>query len=137
MFKNPLLPLWYLLIQYLQKASIPSPGAAPKSSGSVCGTSTREARASCWSVHIFLESFPDGNHLTAPFPPLLSIPLGLVYQDCIICFAIIHKTAAVATIANEQVLSTRPAIPLTRRQVFILCLFDDIIPDISSHANHT
>jgi hypothetical protein len=75
MFKNPLLPLWYLLIQYLQKASIPSPGAAPKSSGSVCGTSTREARASCWSVHIFLESFPDGNHLTAPFPPLLSIPL--------------------------------------------------------------
>ncbi|KAG8353523.1 hypothetical protein FVEN_g12930 [Fusarium venenatum] len=98
--------------QYLQKASIPSPGAAPKSSGSVCGTSARAARAFRWPVHIFLESFPDGNHLTAPFPPLLSIPLVSLQSRkqellCslalpkIICFAFIHKTAAAATIVNE------------------------------------
>lgn len=65
----------YTVHTLLRKLRFPSPGAAPKSSGSVCGTSARAARALPWPVHIFLESFPDGNHLAAPFPPLLSIPL--------------------------------------------------------------
>ncbi|KPA43333.1 hypothetical protein FLAG1_03712 [Fusarium langsethiae] len=86
-----------------QKASIPSPGAAPKSSGSVCGTSARAARAFPWPVHIFLESFPDGNHLTVPFPPLLSIPLvvgsSLPGSYYLLCNH--YKSAAVATIVNE------------------------------------
>jgi hypothetical protein len=43
-----------------------SPGAAPNSSRSVCGTSARAARAIYWPVHLFLESFPGSWAATKP-----------------------------------------------------------------------